>query len=365
MGEERFWALIDRLGRKGNVGRLVAALARLSGEEIVGFHERLRTAVAALDTPAHRRQPVADAGGGGPMPASEDAFEDARLAVVAAGRHRWADVVADPAGMVGPWPLQVGELLGWAAADAYEQATGDPWPHLGLDSPPASGLPPISRQDWLLVVLPDGGFSPAPYELQMHWLERRLNQPEWERWWDAGRGADGSTLTCWYEFHPAGRRRSTVRIGPDASGRTDVTVTIRLPQPDRDSDPAELARSHVGLLLEVLRSKLGLDHPPALPPAADLERDRLVAAERDAAETEDFLAWNRERTTAVPNIWAGRAPAAAVDELVFALECGGRIRLPALIAAMRHRHGIPATAEDARLLAGHGYSAEEITTALA
>ena len=113
MGNERFWELIGRLGRKRKVGRLVAALARLSGDEIVEFHEQLVNAAAALDTAAHRVQPVADSSGGAPMPASEDMFQDARLAVVAAGRVRWAEVVAEPSQMVGPEALaQLSQRLG-------------------------------------------------------------------------------------------------------------------------------------------------------------------------------------------------------------------------------------------------------------
>jgi hypothetical protein len=335
----------------------------LSGEEIVGFHEQLRRAVAALDTPAHRRQPVADLTGAVPGPLSEDGCEDARLAVVAAGRRRWAEVVADPAMMAGVWPLELGEELGRAAADAYEQVTGTPWPAFDLASAPDTGLPPVARHRWLTIIPLWGELTPrAAYEVQLAWLERTLNHPAWERWWDSGRGHDGSCLTCWYHFGSAGRRRSSIRV---------VTIRLALPQaewPELGGGRegwAELARMHVQLLFDVLGSKLGIDHPPDLPPAAELERERLDAAERDAADSEAFNAWNEERTTAVPNIWTRRAPADAIGELIRTLENGGRIRIPAMIAEMRGRYGIPATGEDARLLAGYGYSPEEIATALA
>ena len=67
----------------------------------------------------------------------------------------------------------------------------------------------------------------------------------------------------------------------------------------------------------------------------------------------------------MPNIWAGRAPDKAIGELIATLENGGGIRVPGMIARMRARYGIPATTEDARRLADHGYSADEIDTALA
>jgi hypothetical protein len=351
--EDRFWQLVGRR-------RTVAALRRLDGPDILAFHDRLRTAVAALDTPAHRDQPVADVSGGTPRPLSDDGFQDARLAVVAAGRARWAEVVADPARLAGVWPLVRGEELGRAAADAYEAATGDPWPDLSLDTA-TTGLPPISRWRWMHL---DTDPSPAPYEEQLRWLEETLAGPEWERWWDAGSGHDGSSVACSYRWGAAGRRRSSVRVGVDPTGRVEVRVAIRVPPPRAADGWAAVARTHAELLLDVLRTKLGLGDPPELPPAAELARGRLEAARRAEAEAAAFSAWNLERTTAVPNLWAGRAPAAAIDELVTTLENGGRVRLPGLIAAMRARYGIAATAEDARQLAGRGYSPAEIETAL-
>jgi hypothetical protein len=360
--DEQFWRLIGVVGPRGGTGRLVAALARLSGEEIIGFHERLRAVVAMLDSPAHRAQPVADVSGGVPAPLSEDGFEDARLAVVAAGHRRWSAAVADPMTLGGTWPLAAGEGLGEAAAEAYERATGDPWPDLDLVAVASAGLPPAARPAWLML-LPADGMPPA-YEDQLGWLERTLAAPAWERWWDAGRG-DGSVVTCRYETDEAGRRRSGLRIGRDASGRVEVRVTIRVPPlPHAGRDWADPARAHVRMLFGVLASKLGMSAPPDLPPPAELERQRRAAALRDAVEAEAFAAWNARRTMVVPSLWSGRAPAEAIDELITTLENGGRIRIPVTIARMRARYAIPATTEDARHLAENGYTTEEIATAL-
>lgn len=103
---------------------------------------------------------------------------------------------------------------------------------------------------------------------------------------------------------------------------------------------------------------------PGLPDPAELERNRLAAAERDAKDMAGFEAWNHERTARIPNIWVDRAPPHAIGELIHTLACGGRIRLPGLIAAMRAEHDIPATAVDARRLAAAGFTPDEITTAL-
>ena len=366
--------LIGRLGRRGNVGHLVSALERLSGEEIVAFHELLHGAVTALDTAAHREQPVADVSGGSPEDLSEDVFEDVRLSVVAAGRERWAAAVVDPAVMAGVWPLGLGEALGRVAAGAYEAVTGDPWPEPGLMSPPTGVLPPAARHNWLMLMLPEGEAAlPAAYREWLEWLDQKLNQLPWQQWWDAGRG-DESSLVCRYESGRVDRPRSSLRVGADPTGRVEVTVAIRFPPVHvqrPDLDPAgdrerwvELAGAHVQLLFDVLQSKLGLDPPPDLPSTAELERERRQAEEREIEEATGFAAWNHERTTAVPLIWAGRLPRRAVNDLITTLENGGRRQIPGMIAAMRAQHAIPATSEDERLLAHHGYSPEEISIAL-
>lgn len=366
MREDTFWQLVDR---PGGARQLSAALRRLSAAELVGFHESLCAAVTAVDTAAHRAQPVADLSGGTPGHLSDDAFEDLRLAVVAAGRTRWAAAVADPSTVAGVWPLAAGEEFGHAVAEAYERATGDRWP--GLDVAPDTGLVPATRYRWLMI-LPSERW-PEPYHVQLEWLERKLNQPAWEQWWDTARD-DGAQLVCYLEFTAGGRRRASLRTGRDPSGRVEVSITLRLPRPtigrpglDPTGDHdgwAALTRAHAQLIFDTLQAKTGLGDPPPLPPAADLERERQAAAAQDAADADAFVAWNLERTTAVPTIWAGRAPDHAIRELIDTLRNGGRIRIPAMIAAMRTRYAIPADPNDARLLTQHGYNTDEIGTAL-
>lgn len=382
MDEDEFWRLADLAGQDA-IEALVAELAGRGGAEIVAFHERLRTAMAALDTEEHRSQPVGDVHGGALFPPSEDTFEDLRAAVVASGREQWQAMVADPATLSRRWPLALGEEFAVAAAEAYELATGDPWPNLDLvtpHDPDAPGaLPPATLQGWLMILIDEHsvpGGLPEAYLVQVRWLEQVLDVEEWWRRWNTARDRE-SQVDCYLDHGPdygAGRAgRASTFVGTDFAGRDKVTVRVRLPLPSverPDLDPAgdgtgwaALAREHVEALLDVLEAEFGMPRP-VLPDPAELERRRVVEAAREAEDADGFEAWNLERTTRVPNIWAGRAPASAIDELVRTLENGGRVRLPAQLAAMRAEHQIPASAEDAEQLAAAGYSLEEIAKAL-
>jgi Protein of unknown function (DUF4240) len=303
LAEDEFWRLIGLLWRSGNVDRLADELRRRPGAEILGFFERLRAAVAALDSEAHRQHSVMGGGDGAQAVLSEDGFEDLRLAVVAGGRDRWRTAVADPSTLTDGWPQELGEELGIAAATAYEVATGDPWPNLVLSVPSASpetSLPPTSLQAWLLLMPLENSDAgsvvlPAAYMVQLEWLEKTLNRPAWWDRWNAIRGA-GSHLDCFLEYGTVRGRRSGVHVGRDYAGREEVTVTVRVEWPEAEkSDPAAkplpvsstdsagwaaLARAHVELVLDVLATKLGIRLPP-LPPPAELERQRLGTADRE------------------------------------------------------------------------------------
>lgn len=148
---------------------------------------------------------------------------------------------------------------------------------------------------------------------------------------------------------PGAAGRTSTHVGTDFAGRDEVTVRIRLPGPSverPDLDPAgdrtgwaALARAHVEALLGVLETTFGMQRP-VLPDPAESERGRLAEAAREAADADSSQAWNLERTTRVPNLWSGRAPAEAIGELVRTLENGGRVRLPAQVGTVvpgRHR----------------------------
>ena len=276
MDEDEFWRLADLAGRDA-VEALVADLAGRGGAEIVAFHERLRTAMAALDTEEHRGQPVGDVCGGALSLPAEDTFEDLRAAVVAAGRQRWQAAVADPATLSGRWPLALGEEFAVAASQAYEIATGGPWPNLGLGTPhdpdAPGALPPATLQGRLMILTDEHsvpGGLPDAYQVQVRRLEQVLDVEEWWRQWNTARGRE-SQVDCYLDHGAGTTRRASTHVGTDFAGRDQVTVRVRLPLPSAerpDLDPAgdgtgwaALAREHVEMLLAVLAAEFGMQRP--------------------------------------------------------------------------------------------------------
>lgn len=142
---ERFWSLIALLAEPGGgLDTLVRALASSSDEDIVDFGEQLQSAQAMLDTPQHRVQQVMkldDPLQTVPGMMTDDEFEQVRLAVVAAGRDTWLDVLADPGRLAGGWSTYGSRALRDAAAAAMQRST-PPRPHLTADGG-SGGLDPV------------------------------------------------------------------------------------------------------------------------------------------------------------------------------------------------------------------------------
>lgn len=351
-------------------------MAGLDEGEVLGFDDRLRAAVAQLNTEQHAGQLVGDVAdpAGELFAMSEDVFEDARLAVVAQGRTVWAAVVEDPTKMSGTWPLPVGEELLDAVRGAYEETNRKPWPDLTLGGPVKSELPPVRRWRWLYVIAPqdDEGrrrWLPPGYRDHLMYLEEVVNQDEvWWQWWDQARGGE-STLEYMIEVRRSGRPGVSFRETKDFAGRDQVICAARIVWPEEPADAAatvsgpQLARQHFELLMARLGRRYGLIPPVDLPDTTVLEqRRRRWVADRNAAEHREQVAmdaWNRKRSS--EHIWRGRAPDSAVDELIRETRQGGRIvRLPTMIASLRKRYQIPIDPTDAERLTEAGYNPSEI-----
>ena len=158
---DRFWGLIGVL--RGSVderaiGGLIAEVAEYSPSEIESFDDRLHEAVHALDGPAWFDQPVTDPGltsaelqaflveleaGGGDDALRSDGFLFARAAVVAAGRERYEEVLADPALFAGERDSRAQRLL-FVAQRAYEQRADDHYTHV----PPVDATTGSNTEQW-------------------------------------------------------------------------------------------------------------------------------------------------------------------------------------------------------------------------
>lgn len=73
-----------------------------------------------------------------PLPLSDDAFLDVRVAVVAHGRKAYDAVLTEPKRFATVWPFELGANLVEAVGEAYECSTGEPWPALNPDLPEPS-----------------------------------------------------------------------------------------------------------------------------------------------------------------------------------------------------------------------------------
>lgn len=122
---EHFWSLIALLAEDGaGIEALVRALAGTNQEDIVAFQKQLQSALDMLDTPQHRAQQINNVDNPlqtAPTGMSDDLFEQVSLAVVAAGRDVWLDVMAEPSHLAGSWSLDGSRALRNAPAAALQR----------------------------------------------------------------------------------------------------------------------------------------------------------------------------------------------------------------------------------------------------
>lgn len=117
MSEDQFWGLIGLL--EGSVDepgmeRLKDALMACSNDQIEGFDNLLRRALAVLDTEEHANPPIDNIHEppvDSELPFSDDTFLYVRCDVVASGRDAWLHVANNPAAMAQPWDIRSERLL--------------------------------------------------------------------------------------------------------------------------------------------------------------------------------------------------------------------------------------------------------------
>jgi len=135
MNEGVFWALVARFDWKhaGDdddvIGPAVAALSRMSVDDIFAFDDLLSEKLYALDTREmcrgiYRGQLDPD---DGDAYVSADGFLYARCTIVANGRALYEATLADP--MAAPQDSEFEGLL-YLAGAAYEKKVGDEYPHV-------------------------------------------------------------------------------------------------------------------------------------------------------------------------------------------------------------------------------------------
>ncbi|WP_371616265.1 DUF4240 domain-containing protein [Streptomyces sp. NBC_00454] len=141
MAWERFWQLVDGLGREAGTEtchgleeactHLTGILSREPVDQIIGFGERLAEALYRLDRADFGTLPVLgmEQPDGSPFPQSDDGFLYARAAVVAAGRRTYESVFGHPE-LFAPFTARHCEQLLYVHEEAFEQATGEEWEHL-------------------------------------------------------------------------------------------------------------------------------------------------------------------------------------------------------------------------------------------
>ena len=157
-----FWRLIELLGQEGAGGEieaLVRALAGRSEHDIIEFDQWLKAAAARLDTPAHARQRVLDLDRSTSAELREmtvEEFARVRVAVVSAGRHTYAAVLADPTQLTRGWPVSSAQLVLAAPAAAFRRVAGRTLPDQTLPNRtlPDQTLPNQTLPDQTLPAAP-------------------------------------------------------------------------------------------------------------------------------------------------------------------------------------------------------------------
>lgn len=159
MDEDRFWSLIDELGGEvtdASWHRLYRALRRLEADEILAFEDRFAEVLFRLDLRSVAKQRWRDAADPRWLPRlpfiSADNFLYARCAAVAEGRQTVEAVLTNHRRFRQTWNTEEAERLLSVSQEAYESATGQPWPDEH-----------VSPYDYETGSNPDGGWKREGY----------------------------------------------------------------------------------------------------------------------------------------------------------------------------------------------------------
>lgn len=381
MDQDEFWRLIELIEGE-DVNPLVEALTALTGDQIHGFYEQLGSAVLAVTSDAHRRQVVYD-GYDEPLDAEAEEFVAVGLTVVAGGRERWWAIAQEPSLLATTWDTEVAEDLEFAAENAFEEATGDPWPQSPLiQTGVPIDSPPYPRGSWVSLFSAEviwrsseAHVLPRSYHEHLSWIETHLEaDPAWNEWWVEFRGPD-CQLDVTFEYTRTATARTTIRAGHDWAGREELAVKAVVPalygkrdrklvksKPD-DIAWARAARDHVDFVLA--RVAKNFDRTlPTLPDLETMEADRLAAARREAQELAASWAAREQTARDVARMWKGRIGDREIADLEANYIDGGRYRVLDVIAQLRRSYGFEVRVDDYSQLAAAGYSAEQVSAAL-
>ncbi|BCY12709.1 DUF4240 domain-containing protein [Actinoplanes sp. L3-i22] len=274
MDEDAFWGLIGRLGRDpddADFGQLADRLTRLPEAEIIGFADRLASALWSLDTPAHYEASAS---------AGDDWFLYVRCAVVAAGRKAYEKVLRKPATLE-KFADEEAELLLGVAAQAFERSTGRLWEHetpvsyeLGSNTA-AWGASPVHDSyvpPWLTLLSGSGEASGEPdaYLILLgEVVAATAADPAWQLWW-AGSGLAACELSL--VLDSAAAPESSFKTGRVKAQLHVLHDSGPFPLHDRAA-LAQHAVVEIQNMFAEIRVRLSL---PELPPLAVPPTDELA-----------------------------------------------------------------------------------------
>lgn len=249
-------------------------LAGRGEDEIVRFWDWLVSSASQLLTTEHRKAAQQYRDKNGLPVTSEETFADLRLAVVAAGRDRWQEVIRNPDSLALPWLLEEGDRLTSAIEEAYAAATGNTFPIAVLSKliPVDDVVPQLRSENWISIV-PSTYFTHPPYKRlklppayrdELRLIEGRLlKDPAWISWWSRNEGY--AELEFHLLFRSSGSERLSVGENSRTPGIREVSVELSCLAPEKtleDNLLKELAALHVKKALSRVATKLNLPPPP-------------------------------------------------------------------------------------------------------
>ncbi|MFF6906216.1 DUF4240 domain-containing protein [Streptomyces sp. NPDC012389] len=209
MTEEKFWSFVSLLGGAASevtTRALVDALTREGGSQIQEFAEILTEKMHLLrgsSLQGIRVRDISDPAGALPVPLLGDALVNFELAIIAAGKSTFHEMLNSSAQATGrAWDFSEADSLPEAVSVAYEQSTGKSWvgPLPGMD---VSGTgQPKSREDdetpWIMFVLHSEDSIPAAYfDASGDVVEMIHKASQWKSWWS---NAEQHSLTIEIEY---------------------------------------------------------------------------------------------------------------------------------------------------------------------
>lgn len=254
---ESFWIIIEELDgviSAESSTRLRDHLMTLDEAAVLNFADCLQQLVDAFDT-RHQGQQVRDVNdpaASESTPLAGDGYEALKYAVIASGRETYSEVLREPSRLAGTWDFSEGLRLPEAAAQAYEQFTGDYLNAIVTEPTGETGILFVGGD----FDDPSGASSNDEHAKAVFDLFEKIQESrQWQDWWRTCDHRPLLIVSYIGDVHEAKLRK----------GRREVWLELTRPRrPEALGAPSVFAHKHAEVGFEVLTRRLATAPHPQL-----------------------------------------------------------------------------------------------------